>query len=660
MKPAKTTRPHLLIVSLCLIVPGISLAYGSNNLLPGGEFLIDKHWGHEGNVKRVSFSTNETGKRCLVLGSHEPPFDRIEIKSEAVPFQAGGKYSFAYRYRSEDAFMSWARIECHFFSGSEYCGTQKIHNENTPVWKTREYLFLQPKNTTHVKVILRINGPGTLTYDFVQIRELSKKEAEIVRLSGKMLAPPVLPSKGQRSLPANGGWRVDQNSGVWEMFDPSGIQFWNIGVTAIGLWNERSAKKMGERLKSQEAALGYYEELSHRVQSWGFNSAGAWNNVDKINVANRHLRKVGKKEVPFFVCLRSSDESVMRHLSGVDKKSICLLDRKGGMITDSSGYPLADPFNLKWRAAYEEMVRSKLKSIPAENLVGVFIENEMNWAGVGKFLYSESCRAEWVRWTSEKYGGDIGALNRKWSTSFTGFAELRGGVPPLETPEQEYFMRLRKSYAAEKPVVEDLREFTRHVISNFISFTGSVVKKQAPASLVVSERLCPYQAIGDFEGFRQRSEIIIDLYRAYDVVAVNLYPAGGDHFSPEQIALLEWVHQKTGRPVIIGEWSIHAEESGFISKRWRWQNVETYAERGRGYENCLAQLVNLPFVVGAHWYNWANGESDDPRNAGIVEDDNEPNPVFLHSVTNANFKTRSATRSPTFKGSDILYQCHQP
>jgi hypothetical protein len=93
-------------------------------------------------------------------------------------------------------------------------------------------------------------------------------------------------------------------------------------------------------------------------------------------------------------------------------------------------------------------------------------------------------------------------------------------------------------------------------------------------------------------------------------------------FTDRQMDALRLAHQATGRPVLLTEWGVQALDVNMQSPS---AQLYTQAERGRGYEKALRQIVeNLPFVAGAVTFGFQHLADSEGQGWGIV--DNEGNP----------------------------------
>lgn len=129
---------------------------------------------------------------------------------------------------------------------------------------------------------------------------------------------------------------------------------------------------------------------------------------------------------------------------------------------------------------------------------------------------------------------------------------------------------------------------------------------------------------------------------------MNIYPQNLKFgFSEGELAIMENLHKGTGKPIIIGEWSVPAisdELYGFGKDPhnrpldWSWpQVVRNQQERGEVYKSCMFQLASLDFVVGAGWFKPIDVNSPTRRaNRGLINGKFEPYREMIDSIKVAN------------------------
>ena len=88
-----------------------------------------------------------------------------------------------------------------------------------------------------------------------------------------------------------------------------------------------------------------------------------------------------------------------------------------------------------------------------------------------------------------------------------------------------------------------------------------------------------------------------------DVVSFNTY----EHELP--VGALNRVHEMTGRPLMVTEFSFKALDSGLPNSKGGGKPVATQVDRANLYETFVTDLARLPYAVGYHWFEWC----DEPK-----------------------------------------------
>jgi hypothetical protein len=127
-----------------------------------------------------------------------------------------------------------------------------------------------------------------------------------------------------------------------------------------------------------------------------------------------------------------------------------------------------------------------------------------------------------------------------------------------------------------------------------------------------------------------------------DVISTNFdWPEAADGYLP--CGYLRNLHRWTGRPVLVSEYYVAAQENRSGNKNTgviflTVDNQKTRASAARGRLRCLAEQ---PYVVGAHWFRFADeptkGRSDgEDYNFGLVDINNRPYEELVTSMTRRN------------------------
>jgi len=504
-------------------------------------------------------------------------------------------------------------------------------------WRQKQVYIRPRKGQTSMRIISRLINTGKVSLDDISVCSLTPEEAAALEPPYTQKTPALETVKEQPRIKATGFYRVEQVDGVWWLVDPEGLLTMSIGVQSIGniLWENPALSKIVEEKYGGNQSF-YMEGQIPRLRQWNFTTSGSWSGPAFYELNNRLIEK-GEKPFPSF------------HFIGfttVGDQEFTVRNREG-MVNDFGEHAMVDPFNPNWRTRAEKKVKeltSLYKGVPW--LVGYFVDNEINMRNLTRYLHSTYCKQELIQWLQSRYKNNIKQLNNKWSNDeqkyqYRDFNEIGEKIPDQSpTPNAE----------------KDLKLFVRHLMKTYIEFTINTIRKYDKEHLIISNRFAlgtktrAIKEIGDF----------VDLFGQYDIICTNLYAESGGSYSPDQMALLQYIYDNTKRPLLIGEFSFHANESNIPLDRWGNKIVMTMKDRGEAYNRTLLSWAYLPYMVGAHFYKWGNGYGPvgryRGRNAGIINDQNEPYQPFVDMVSQINYHVLHAKRKANGTVKDFEYQ----
>ncbi|GAF99024.1 unnamed protein product, partial [marine sediment metagenome] len=105
--------------------------------------------------------------------------------------------------------------------------------------------------------------------------------------------------------------------------------------------------------------------------------------------------------------------------------------------------------------------------------------------------------------------------------------------------------------------------------------------------------------------------------------------------------MLREIHRVTGLPVMVTEFSFRARDSGPPNTRGAGIVVDTQEERATHFERYVGELMELPMVVGYHWFEHsdqpAEGRFDgEDSNYGVVDIRDEPYTALVEVMERVN------------------------
>lgn len=483
-------------------------------------------------------------------------------------------------YRTEGLLPFQAAVHVSFTRGSEVLAKTKVYLAPSPSWQP----FTVP-----------VRFPPAGADSFLAAVELSDKtsgKAEFARLSisGTVedLALPAEPGSITRPPPPasfepGATYRLAQHEGTSWLVAPSGKALYSMAT-------------VGPAGRSGETPSAPTEGWAAYLRGFGFNSLAAWTRVSYWSGVNDALLGGGGQPLPLFAAIESNS------LGASFER---LVDARG----ETGSHPFPDPFDPAYESAYRAEVASLHRYVGGrEWFAGWFADNEVSHEDLHRRVYSTHCAAAFKEFLTGRHG-TIDALNRAWGRSYRSFDELILARPDPLLPDEA--------------MAADFRLFAREIVRRYVDVTIRSIRSADAGGLIFSNRFMA-SGIGVVADN-------LDLYARYDGIAVNLYPrnqAAG--LSDNERAYLGLFHERTGRPVLVSEWSVPALDSGLydappVGLDWSWNEVVgTQAERARQAATLTVDFYNLPFVVGAQWFTWRDYRDERYANRGLLGADGQP------------------------------------
>ena len=506
------------------------------------------------------------------------------------------------RYRTVGLLPRQARVRLQFFAGERSLPTRDYALAAAEAWTDFALPIIRPPTGADaVSLAFGLAEKTAGRVEFADLRVSDRYEpprfAEGLPALTRPAPPPQLaPGKRVRLAAADGAW--------W-LVDPAGRPFFSVGSAG-------AAGRRGEPLAP----------VAEQVRQLGFNSLGGSHDLKGWAAYNDTQVAAGR---PYLFQFRILETRVD---AGYDS----LVDTTGAnpgtpqaQAAQRGGFNHAfpDPFDPRWRAAIENRVRDTLAIVRDQPyFAGWFADNEREHRDLHRYVWSPRCAAAFRRFLEHKHA-TIATLNAAWGASFASFDDLIAKRPDPVVRAGAMF--------------EDFRRFSREILRELNATVLRTIRAADPGRLVLSNRFM----IGEIADVLEN----LDLYRDFDVIAVNVYPANltaGLDCAERQ--LLEEVHRRSGRPILIGEWSVPALDSGLYANpaRLDWsypQAVDTQTQRARQAAQIQADLFNLPFVIGAHWFIWRDIDTPARQaNRGLFRADGRPWPELAQALAELNYR----------------------
>lgn len=533
--------------------------------------------------------------RCLVVG----PWTSGRWSARAEYTTAFGPEPLEVRgwYRTEGLSLCAAAVPWFYYDAKgKRIGDSAAALGSSTVWEAFSVrIDTFPRGTAGVRIGfgLRHHTEGRLWLSGLVVRPADGRHPLAQKMGEPEITRPT-PPPGQQGT---GFFRTESFDGTWWLLDPTGQPFYSLATD-------------GGNLAFPSRPAPGADAFVRQLRAWGFNSLAGWTNPRCWGPYNLKCVQEGQPPIPYWAVLN------FHAIRGADYDM--LTDRRGDKKEGEHGFP--DPFDPRFREAARRWAREREQYVHRQpSFVGWFVDNEMSFEDLYRYVWSQHCAKALLRLLENRHP-TIDALNERWGTGYESFDALAADKPE---PQKR-----------SGPVFEDFLAFERVLVKQYNDTVIAAVREVDHEHLVCSNRHM-LSALPDWLR-------TIDLAAAYDVVAVNMYPSNRSPGADRQgIELLRMVHERTGRPLIIGEWSIPALDSGLYERKkagldWSWkQVVPTQTMRASQAAHVTAGYYNLPFVVGAHCFTWRDFDSAKREaNRGLVRSDGTPYEELTTALTN--------------------------
>lgn len=379
---------------------------------------------------------------------------------------------------------------------------------------------------------------------------------------------------------SNRVYRTVQKDGVWWLQAPDGSLLFSMGVNVV---SQGTPKDRYQPSKPGYAAFRHYESTSawkaetlKRLQRWRFNTIGGWSDP---------VWEEGP--LPFTVVLG---------------------------LGESSGAPWGDLFSAATAEQFERAAKTQIASLRDNPyLLGYFSDNELGWWPDALFAYyikqpgPNRTRAELIRLLRRRYQNNFAALQKDFHVGAAKTFDQVGHRGDV-------------TFNAPQSAADLVDQFVSLLAGKYYQLCHDVIRRHDPNHLILGDRYASWYP-----------QAVAKAAAPYvDVISTN-YMA--DWNSGEISSFyLETLHALTGKPILITEFYMAATEnrSGNKNSRSLFPTVTTQGERAAAFRANVESLAKLPFVVGAHWFQYSDEptlgrESDgEDYNMGLVDIEDRP------------------------------------
>lgn len=255
-------------------------------------------------------------------------------------------------------------------------------------------------------------------------------------------------------------------------------------------------------------------------------------------------------------------------------------------------------------------------------LIGYFIGNEYDYHrfydAVPKLSASRSAiKRKLVSVLQDKYGS-IGAFNAGWNTSYRSFRDLDEAALPLET----------------SAAWRDMDAFFSLYLDKLFGTVSQAFRRYDPNHLLLGDRWM----MSTLQNEKIRRIVAEAEGRYVDVISLNYYAYELD------ADLLADIHEASGgKPILLSEFGYGTGEQGLAPLLPN--SAANQFQRGMRYRNYVEEAASLPYVVGAHVFNYIDqaplgryweGYAGERYNSGLVNVADRPYKHYLLGVVETN------------------------
>lgn len=394
---------------------------------------------------------------------------------------------------------------------------------------------------------------------------------------------------------ATGFFHAEQLDDRWWLVDPDGRVFLSLGVNAARFegdnirdtdrrpYRDACLAKYGSREAWTTAALALLRDAN-------FNTLGSWCGAYTF-----------ERGMPYTLILNLGARSGANWLTGA--------------------FPdLWDP--AFERTADEIAAEACAPRRDSKLLIGYFTDNELHWGPdwrapttlLEEYLmlpHDAPGHTRAVTFLRERYAS-AADFSTAWGLDLTAWEQLDGAV------------KLSGKGRTEQAGSDSLA-FVEIVARRYFQVCHDAIRRHDPNHLILGCRVAIFLDLAVARG----SQGLVDVF------SVN-------HYIPRPVeAALRQLHEAAQAPLLVTEWAFRARDSGLPNTKGAGPIVNTQQDRARAYREYLTDLLRMPFVVGAHWFEYADEPAEgrfdgENSNYGLVNIRDEPYEEFLSVVREVN------------------------
>jgi hypothetical protein len=455
-------------------------------------------------------------------------------------------------------------------------------------------------------------------------------------------------------------WHIESpadSARTW-LVSPTGERVWWLGVNTV--MRDKECDGILDYIRRDEptvtanvewARLSTGESAGHSVpRPYCFNSVGAFSDTNDFDDGGGDSWMIRSTEeggagAPYSLVVPvgpGGDDRALRTAAGTVLEAGFTRTRVG------------DPWNPAFLADLAEMAAERVAPRVGDprlqfwfpgNEIGMFDRGGKGQRGVRdfrRFLWSDCpegssperplCAPHALAAFLLERHGSVAALEAAWEIDVPGDdLQQMVDVGPRPVPYQP---------GCNLECREDLQRFVHdRLLRRWIEAVTTAIRSEDPDHLVATPRM----ALGDSDNYRfytpasepspevwydypnvevptDAGDVIYcpyDLFArdgdaGFDAIAVNVYSGQSTFEEPWLPAGFTKMHERSGLPVIVSEFSVRARIDGWTNRGGAGSFVpssdgtDDQIQRGAYYREQIDQLTRMPFVLGASWHAWSD------------------------------------------------------
>jgi hypothetical protein len=331
-----------------------------------------------------------------------------------------------------------------------------------------------------------------------------------------------------------------------------------------------------------------------------------------------------------------------------------------GWPAGQTGQQIRDYFDPSFPTALVDRAEGARSCAENPSCIGVYSDNELplgrSVLQVGTYLDAYLTlpsgapgKLALQAFFEDRYADDIGAMNAVWSLDLASFDEIQ----TLTEVEDD------SEFCARDQRRADRQAFVAAAASAYFEAVHEALRTLSPDLLILGSRLMAvYTAPAIIEAAAPWVDVMSLNDYDFDENGRGLFKNDGvPHgylFLDDPVTDLDTVHQLSGRPIMISEWSVRTPTPGVdILFPPFMPTAETQEERADRYERFMSELLARDYVVGSHWFKFhdqpATGRGDGENSLwGVVDIDDDPYPELTErmAAVGASIYDRPAASQP--------------